>query len=282
MSKQNIVLGSVSVPLAAYATQANAILGIKGSGKTTTAKGIAEQLLDHDIPILVLDPVGMWRYLKVPKEKGGKAYNGNHRLQTIFPRHLPATARRPDADRDRPRHRARQQNPFRRMNRHKPGPLPAFRFPYRQEMYPEAVARFWSYVIKNKANECWGWRAAIDAYGYGAFSVDNRMTKAHRFSYWVHLGPLPERLCVCHRCDNPACCNPDHLFLGTQSENCADQYRKGHYYYGATHQWAKLTEDKVRLIRDSTVPAKILAPQFGVSRRNINMIRARASWKHVT
>lgn len=74
MSKQNIVLGSVSVPLAAYATQANAILGIKGSGKTTTAKGIAEQLLDHDIPIVVLDPVGMWRYLKVPKEKGGKAY----------------------------------------------------------------------------------------------------------------------------------------------------------------------------------------------------------------
>lgn len=73
MSKY-ITLGTVKVPIENYATQANAILGIKGSGKTTTAKGIAEQLLDAGVPIIVLDPVGMWRYLKVPKEKGGKAY----------------------------------------------------------------------------------------------------------------------------------------------------------------------------------------------------------------
>lgn len=74
MSSKSIYLGDVRVPLANYATQANAILGIKGSGKTTTAKVIAEQMLEAEIPIIVLDPIGMWRYLKVPKEKGGKAY----------------------------------------------------------------------------------------------------------------------------------------------------------------------------------------------------------------
>lgn len=69
-----ITLGTVKVPIENYATQANAILGIKGSGKTEGAKGIAEQLLDNDIPIVVFDPSGVWRYLKVPKHSGGKAY----------------------------------------------------------------------------------------------------------------------------------------------------------------------------------------------------------------
>lgn len=73
MSK-TIHLGTVKVPIENYATQANAILGIKGSGKTETAKGVCEQLLDHGIPIVVFDPSGVWRFLKVPKSAGGKAY----------------------------------------------------------------------------------------------------------------------------------------------------------------------------------------------------------------
>lgn len=90
--------------------------------------------------------------------------------------------------------------------------------------------RFWS-KVNRKDGGCWEWAAGRFSYGYGAFKrrVDGawKQQKAHRLAYEWLVGPIPDGLIVCHACDNPPCCNPDHLFLGTQLDNQRDMIAKG-------------------------------------------------------
>ena len=94
------------------------------------------------------------------------------------------------------------------------------------EPIPERiVANFWRKVQKSEG--CWSWTAHKHVRGYGQFWDGRKLVQAPRFSYELHFREIPEGMCVCHRCDNPNCVRPDHLFLGTRSDNNLDAVAKG-------------------------------------------------------
>lgn len=94
-------------------------------------------------------------------------------------------------------------------------------------------ARFWLKTKKADGDACWEWQSSLSHKGYGMLYLP-KPTKAHRFSWALHFGPIPDGLCVLHRCDNARCVRPDHLFLGTRAENNADMVAKGRYRHSPT------------------------------------------------
>lgn len=107
--------------------------------------------------------------------------------------------------------------------RGKPNPKPARGFDL-------SIVAFWTKVDKRGSDECWPWNGCKLGMGYGRFRSEGKFICAHRFSYIIHFGPLPDgKPCVLHHCDNPPCCNPKHLFAGTKQENTDDCIRKGRH-----------------------------------------------------
>jgi hypothetical protein len=89
------------------------------------------------------------------------------------------------------------------------------------------IDRFWDKVIILGENDCWNWCAFKNKRGYGKYYLDGKKVYAHRYSYIMHHGDIPEGLCILHKCDNPSCVNPNHLFLGTHKDNTQDMISKG-------------------------------------------------------
>lgn len=147
-------------------------------------------------------------------------------------------------------------------------------------------SRFWVYVVRKSQNDCWLWTGAKMSRGYGVIGTRRTTTLAHRLSWELHNGPIPKGsgyhgTCVLHRCDNPPCVNPEHLFLGTNAENTADKMAKGRHPRGTSSHMAKLTEEQVIHIRQSKDPHRTIAAKFGISRPNVSVIKHKKSWAHI-
>jgi hypothetical protein len=123
------------------------------------------------------------------------------------------------------------------------------------------------------------WLGSLDNEGYGRAC---RGAKAHRLAYEREIGPIGD-LHVLHMCDNRRCVRPDHLFLGTQSDNSKDMWQKNRAYIakGAESSNAKLTDEAIRQIRLSLETSRALAVRHGVSKTAINYVRTWKTWRHV-
>lgn len=152
------------------------------------------------------------------------------------------------------------------------------------KMSPLQVLRFWARVNPEPAG-CWVWSGCVNRTGYGKVGVGYRTYATHRIAYFLYYGEQPADLCVCHKCDNPPCCNPSHLFLGTRRDNLDDMHAKGRRKYdptpGELNGRAKLTASQVLDIRASTLLRSQLAEKYGVGWSAIDRIIKRRSWTHL-
>lgn len=147
--------------------------------------------------------------------------------------------------------------------------------------------RFWRYVHRRQDHQCWPWTGSVMVRGgYGQLNDRKRLLKAHRLSWELHFGAIPENLLVRHMCHNPICCNPSHLLPGTAKDNHLDMQNARRMVVpasakGADSYAAKLTDKDVLFIRQSTLPGTELAEKFGVTKANISRIRLNKTWKHL-
>ena len=155
-------------------------------------------------------------------------------------------------------------------------------------------ARFWAKVKRGADDECWEWTAARNRNGYGAFSLNGKMQRAHRIAFACANGDkIDDGYFICHACDNPPCVNPAHLRAGTPADNVADMHAKGRgrakiasspRIVRERHWRAKLDVERVRAIRTARANGesyKFIAFRFGVSKSTIIDIIQRKTWGNI-
>lgn len=143
--------------------------------------------------------------------------------------------------------------------------------------------RFEAKFARRGIDDCWEWTAGKDSKGYGGFNICHTAFAAHRVSFVLYKGPLEDNgsyhgSCVCHRCDNPGCVNPSHLFKGTVLDNARDSSKKDRVLHGVRNNAVKLTPEQVRAIRQCTGSVEKLANSFGIHKTTAYRIRRGDSW----
>ena len=143
--------------------------------------------------------------------------------------------------------------------------------------------RFNAYVMRGAG--CWEWQGAKDYNGYGRLNVNAVPELAHRLSWKLLCHDITPDQHVCHRCDNPGCVRPEHLFLGDQVANNADKMAKKRHRFGVSrgedHGQAKLSAEQVRAIRGASGVSRVVGEAFGISGRQVREIRSRTAWRHI-
>lgn len=161
--------------------------------------------------------------------------------------------------------------------------------PMRADYTPEIVARYWAKIHRGHNDECWEWQGALSS-GYGHMRIQQNGRSidllAHRVSYELHVGEIPQGMQVCHTCDNRRCVNPSHFFIGDHKANAADRDAKGRHRNGdkkgVQNGHAKLNDEQVREIRRRYRPGiRGLASEFGISAEQVRTIAQRKQWRHV-
>ena len=142
--------------------------------------------------------------------------------------------------------------------------------------------QFWGKVEKRAKEKCWLWLGARNNAGYGNIRVNKKYTNAHRISWLIHFGDIKKGFVICHKCDNPPCVNPYHLFTGRPRDNDADKVRKNRHIYGMKHPRSKLTDEQVLEIRAINGTHQTIADKYDISRRLVGMIKKRDIWNHLS
>lgn len=136
------------------------------------------------------------------------------------------------------------------------------------------------YSKPNHATGCIVWTGSTVARGYGNIRIDGTMQRTHRVAYKIYIGDIPDGMSVLHRCDNPPCINPNHLFVGTTQDNSDDMLSKGRgvFMRGEQHGCAKLTRKTVRQIKRGTMGQRKIAAKYGISQTHVGRILRGESW----
>lgn len=141
------------------------------------------------------------------------------------------------------------------------------------------IQRFHSKYEPVTESGCWIWTAALNNHGYGAFGVGYKVIGAHRVSYQMYIGKLDKTDHVLHKCDNPCCVNPNHLFKGDQAKNMQDMAHKKRSTIGERNPQSKLTETQVCEIRNEVGMTQLnIAKKHGISQSAVSFIRNGKRW----
>ena len=148
--------------------------------------------------------------------------------------------------------------------------------------------RFWPKVAIGKQDECWNWIACLSSSGYGFISGEHSgpMVAAHRVAWELTNGPIPDGMHVLHHCDNPRCCNPAHLRIGTNADNVADKMARKRLnpVRGTRHKNSKLVDTDIPIIRalyGAGVSVPAIAKRFNVVDGTIHFILNGRNWSHI-
>ncbi len=157
-----------------------------------------------------------------------------------------------------------------------------------EHQHRRSIDRFWPKInresghrVPGMESDCWLWTAGRFTQGYGCIQRQRTGKVAHRIAWELTYGPIPAGICVLHRCDEPRCCRPDHLFLGTTRDNVEDMLRKRRERWGSARLTAEVIQQIRDLHRDGAVSNRFLAARFGVTPTHIGYIVKRRVWKYI-
>jgi len=155
------------------------------------------------------------------------------------------------------------------------------------EMLFDDIIRFWGKIDVKSKEECWNWKGSLNSQnGYGRFGIQNSYYITSRIAYWIYYNIDPEFKLVCHSCNNTLCCNPNHLYLGTQSENIQQSFNElRSIHRGSFNSCAKLNEIKAKQIRNllenTSLTLREIGEKFGIAISTVGHIKYSQNWTHV-